>query len=725
MSALAGDQQVVFIDSDVPDIQELLAGLAPGVQAFVLAASSDGMPQIADTLAANNRTGLSSISIVGHGEVGALDSGLALTDPDSNGDISSATVAVAGGAFASDGDMLAATTAGTAITAADTAAIETLTLTGVDTLADHQALLRQAPRLGPAGAAAQRPHREPANQPQAARLFLDLAARCWGAGRAEDALMAWRQAVRHDPNNYTALYYLGFARLRAQQVPQAIDLLRRAIAAKPDYAPAHHAMGMALEIQGDDCAAIEALRRAVALSPEVASAHARLGFLLSKLSERQAAIAAFRRAASVEPDTTLGRLALAWALMAEARYDEAEAVLRRSLARDPNNFDTRKTLGEVLLSRGRFDEAASEYQRAITTGGQAAAAYHGLVLTRTLTEADRPLVDSMRKLLEGEAISDFNRMVLHFALGKALDDLAGYAAAMQQFDAANRLRHRTHRLDRAAVLAQFDALIERFTPAFFAEHAGLGDPDASPLLLVGMPRSGTTLTEQIISSHPDVAAGGELPFWPRQGPAWQSAGAQAMTAAFASRVTSQYRTVLREISPDARRITDKTPANFVWVGLIHLLFPNARIIHCKRHPIDTCLSVYATYFSARMDFAADRGDLAFFYEQYLRLMAHWKAVLPPNRLYETQYEALVACREPRSRELVAFCGLEWDDACLAPERNERVVRTASVWQARQPVYRTEMERWRRYEPWLGELRRLVPADTEAVGCLEHSGEGNE
>ena len=198
-----------------------------------------------------------------------------------------------------------------------------------------------------------------------------------------------------------------------------------------------------------------------------------------------------------------------------------------------------------------------------------------------------------------------------------------------------------------------------------------------------------------------------------------------MTAAFASRVTSQYRTVLREISPDARRITDKTPANFVWVGLIHLLFPNARIIHCKRHPIDTCLSVYATYFSARMDFAADRGDLAFFYEQYLRLMAHWKAVLPPNRLYETQYEALVACREPRSRELVAFCGLEWDDACLAPERNERVVRTASVWQARQPVYRTEMERWRRYEPWLGELRRLVPADTEAVGCLEHSGEGNE
>jgi hypothetical protein len=146
----------------------------------------------------------------------------------------------------------------------------------------------------------------------------------------------------------------------------------------------------------------------------------------------------------------------------------------------------------------------------------------------------------------------------------------------------------------------------------------------------------------------------------------------------------------------------------MWIGLIHLLFPKARIIHCKRNPIDTCLSIYATYFTARMDFSADRADLVYFYRQYERLMAHWRNVLPPEIFYETQYEELVNDRDARSRELIAFCGLDWDDACLVPEQNERAVRTASLWQARQPVYKTSVERWRRYEPWLGELRELVP-----------------
>jgi len=149
------------------------------------------------------------------------------------------------------------------------------------------------------------------------------------------------------------------------------------------------------------------------------------------------------------------------------------------------------------------------------------------------------------------------------------------------------------------------------------------------------------------------------------------------------------------------------PPNFMWIGLIHMIFPKARIIHCKRNPIDICLSIYSTYFTARMDFAADRGDLVYFYRQYERLMDHWRKVLPPDVYHETVYEDLVADREVRSRELIAFCGLDWDDACLVPEQNERQVRTASVWQARQPVYKAPVARWRRYEPWLGELRELV------------------
>jgi hypothetical protein len=305
-------------------------------------------------------------------------------------------------------------------------------------------------------------------------------------------------------------------------------------------------------------------------------------------------------------------------------------------------------------------------------------------------------------------------MALHFALGKAWDDLEDYEAAMREFDAANLLRHRTHKLNRAALAGQFRWMIERFTPDFFRTYAGLGDPDASPLLVVGMPRSGTTLTEQIMSSHPLVAGGGELHFWLDNGPAWVAAGEAGLTPAGANRLKAGYLALLRDISPAAERITDKMPANFLWIGLIHLLFPNARIVHCRRNPIDTCLSIYSTYFTARMDFAADRSDLVFVYQEYLRLMAHWKAVLPADRFFESQYEALVENPGPCSRDLMAFCGLEWDDACLVPQNNERVVRTASVWQARQPVYQSRTGRWRRYEPWLGELRGLLPKDGAAA-----------
>jgi hypothetical protein len=155
-------------------------------------------------------------------------------------------------------------------------------------------------------------------------------------------------------------------------------------------------------------------------------------------------------------------------------------------------------------------------------------------------------------------------------------------------------------------------------------------------------------------------------------------------------------------------VTDKLPHNFLRLGLIHRIFPRARVIHCRRSAIDTCLSIYFTQFTHRQDFAYDRGDIVFFYEQYRRLMAHWRQMLPAERFLEIDYEDLVTNEEPVSRQLIAFCGLEWDEACLRHETNERVIKTASMWQARQPTYQTSVERWRRYEPWLGEFRRLLP-----------------
>jgi hypothetical protein len=222
-----------------------------------------------------------------------------------------------------------------------------------------------------------------------------------------------------------------------------------------------------------------------------------------------------------------------------------------------------------------------------------------------------------------------------------------------------------------------------------------------------MPRSGTTLVEQIVSNHPLVAAGEELFFWSNRAASRGVAEATALTSAQGRALAADYISLLRRIGPSAARVTDKQTFNFQQLGLIHLLLPSARIIHCRRDPIDTCLSMYFTLFKGRMPFISDKGDLVFAYRQYSRIMQHWRSVLPADRFLEVDYEKLVADREAVTRRLIAFCGVDWHDSCLRPERNERAVTTASLWQARQPVFTTSVARWRRYEPWLGELRRLV------------------
>ena len=235
----------------------------------------------------------------------------------------------------------------------------------------------------------------------------------------------------------------------------------------------------------------------------------------------------------------------------------------------------------------------------------------------------------------------------------------------------------------------------------------LGVADETPVFVVGMPRSGTTLVEQIVSSHPLVAAGGEREYWVRNGRTWEESGEGGLTEAAIHRLATDYLAELRRVAPDAARVTDKLPYNFLWIGLIHLALPNARIVHCRRHPVDTCLSIYFTHFARRANFGSDRGDLVCEYRQYERLMAHWRAVLPADRFLDVDYETLVADQEAGTRRLIEFCGLAWDDACLRPEGNRRVVMTASSWQARQPVYRSSVARWRNYEEWLGELRELL------------------
>jgi hypothetical protein len=334
-----------------------------------------------------------------------------------------------------------------------------------------------------------------------------------------------------------------------------------------------------------------------------------------------------------------------------------------------------------------------------------------MVRCRRLTSADEVLRTRMRAALQNPGLETEQILRLHLALGKAADDLAEYGEAMRHFDAAEQLRRRASPFDSAAFTAQVDRLISLFTPDLFARADRTGE--AAPVLILGMPRSGTTLVEQILSSHPQVAPGGELNFWNEHAIAWLQTEHAMPDTAFLDQAAAEYLAVLRRIGPDAARVTDKMPFNFLWAGLIHLAVPGATLIHCRRSPIDTAISIHQTNFNLHVAFPTGGPDLVAYFDAYRRVTAHWRAVLPPARFVEVEYEALTASPEPEIRRLVAACGLAWDDACLAPERNARMVKTPSRWQTRQPIYRTANQRWRRYEPYLGALAQLVDDESDA------------
>lgn len=547
-----------------------------------------------------------------------------------------------------------------------------------------------------------------------AGAYRDLGERLLRERRWVDAASALRQAVRSDPEDVTAWHALGCACLEARLPGEAADALMRVIERKPDDANAHFVIGMAFEALGDLEPAVVAFRHAAELMPDSLEAASRVANLLAMFDQREEAAEWLMRAAEHAPAGTAAGLARARAFGLRKQPEAAEAALRSVLAQDPANASAWTLLGVTLATLGRIEESAAASRRAVELDASQAAAFLELARAGRIGESDGPLLARITALLPDSRLTLRQRMQLHFALGKVHDDRGESAEAMAQFDAANVIRHRLVPFDRAAATGLVDRAIATFTPAFLSTWAGHGLPDERPLLVVGMPRSGTTLAEQVLSSHPAVAAAGEMQFWTKHSNRWPSELPPNQTPALIGRLAAEYRAALHAISADAARVTDKNPYNFLALGPIRLAFPNAYVVHCRRNPVDTCLSLYTTFIGSRTEFASRRGDLVFFYRLYQRLMAHWRAVLPPDRFFELDYEALIGDREAMTRRLVAFCGLDWDPACLQPEQNRRVVHTASLYQARRPVYTSSVERWRRYEPWLGELRELL--EDEATGA---------
>ena len=536
--------------------------------------------------------------------------------------------------------------------------------------------------------------------------LLAQAAHLLRAGRPADAVVPLRQAARWLPGNAAVLHDLGLACLECGRTSEAVEALRGSIAADPGFQDSHLRLGIALEATGSVDGALAAYRRAAELQP-LPEATYRAANLLDNLGHEPQAIEMFRRAAASAPGTTLGRISMARALLTENRDAEAEKILRRVLEGERDNAVALDLLANTLADAGRFMDARRYFLRAIDKAPGLAGSYYDLVRCGRIGPGDSELITRMHAALKSQSLEPAQRVRVHLALGKAADDLGDYQEAMRQFDAAEAVRNGIVRFDLAKFEARVDRLIAHFTPELLSRASESGqEEDATPILVFGLPRSGTTLVEQILSAHPEVRAGGELPFWMERGSAWERADTAEAKLEQLSSSTADYLRLLRGLALGAARVTDKNPLNFQWAGLLRLALPRATLIHCRRNPLATALSIHQTHFNPRMSFPTGGAALVGYVRTYQRLCDHWRRVLPTERFIEVDYEALVADPEPVIRRVVQASGLAWNDACLFPERNARTVKTPSKWQARQPIYRHAVDRWQSYEPWLGALGAL-------------------
>jgi tetratricopeptide (TPR) repeat protein len=535
----------------------------------------------------------------------------------------------------------------------------------------------------------------------------------FASGRVPEGERIWLELQKSHPDLAEAHHGVGLVRLAQQKTDEAIQNLVKAVQLDQHSALYHHDLGRAFEQAARVQEAVHAYQKSIALAPDSPRSYPSLGVLLLLGNLAPAAIQCFRKAYELDPNSSDGYFYLAQALAEEENLAEAEKHVRRSISLNPNSARSYILLGTILQQFGDFEGGKEAFLKAIELNPVLTGPYSGLSTGTKFTEEDRPIIDKMEAVLAKAPLNDTGREQINYALAKAHDDLKQYEAAMRHYDVANALAAQRQKDFSRAFYPQkeagfVDLVEEKFTREFFEANRDLGDPSERPVFVVGMIRSGTTLTEQILSSHPDVSGAGELRFWIENAPTPNNTALWTLDKAVAERLGKGYLEVLERAAPNTSRATDKMPLNFLGLGFIHTILPNARIVHCRRNPIDNCLSIYMTQYKGSPEFGHVRENIVFMYRQYQRIMEHWRSVLPPDRFLEVNYEDLVSDKEAETRKMIDFIGLPWDDACLYHEKNENSVRTPSLWQARQPIYNTSVEKWRRYEPWLGAFAELLP-----------------
>jgi len=526
----------------------------------------------------------------------------------------------------------------------------------------------------------------------------------------EGAIAYYRQVLQIAPQHLESINNLGAVLTETERPEEAVAVLIGAIKLKPNYAEAHCNVATAfLSLEQLDKAEV-GFKKAIELKTDYSEAYQGLAKLYQEKKDLPNAQVMANKALSLSPEKASVH-SLLGSIYTESGYpDKAEQAYAKALEIDPEFLGAYLGKGHLLMEQGDIAEAEASFRHALSLDDTNLGARLSLVQVKKVAAEDENFANLIEQAKNLDTMRETKALPLHFALGKSYDDTKQYDLAFKHYLEGCRLKRKRVQYDPKNNDAAIANIRQFFSKKTIEGMRGEGCLSDAPIFVLGMPRSGTTLTEQIIASHPNVHGAGELPDLlqlanhPND---WETAGYPDVLRGFSHEqfkaMGEKYVKGLKERDPEAKHITDKMPANFNAVGLIHLMLPNAKIVHVKRSPVDTCLSGFSRLFNKSQFQSYDLAEIGRYYRNYQELMNHWQAVLPEGSFYEVQYEDLVADTENQAKALIDYCGLEWNEACLDFHKTKRNIRTASITQVRQPIYKTSVERWRSYEDHLGPL----------------------